>query len=621
MDIITLDLETYYDKDYSLRKMTTEAYIRDPRFEVIGVGLKVNDNPTDWYSGDDVEGYLHSIDYSDKAILAHNTAFDGAILSWLYNIKPRLWLDTLSMSRPSYQMTVGGSLDKLSKKFKLGYKGDEVHAAIGKRRTDFTPEELAKYAEYCIQDVELTYKLFKRLANKFPSSEIQVIDQTLRMFTEPTIQLDTNVLSEHLSGIRSNKKRLMDKLGGEDKIKSHLMSNQKFAALLEKLGVIVPLKISPTTGKHTYAFAKTDEGFKLLLSHDRPVVRALCEARLAVKSTIDETRTVAFMGIAERGPLPIMLKYYGAHTGRFSGSDKVNLQNLPRGGKLRAALTSQYGQRVVACDSSQIEARVVAWLAGEEALLEQFRNNIDVYSEFASAVYGRPITKADKLERHVGKTAILGLGYGMGKDKFKDSLKSGYPSVDISIDQADEVVKLYRSTNRNINLLWSQCQWMLGAMVRGDRGTICNDVLPYDEFGITLPNKLQIQYPALRELDQRSYGYINRPAGFYRLTAKKITGDNSNDGIPWVNIYGGKVVENITQAVARIVVAEQMVRIGQRYKVALQVHDEVVCIVDESEAEAARDYMVEVMSTPPTWAKDLPVACEADIGVNYGDAK
>ena len=262
MDIITLDLETYYDKDYSLRKMTTEAYIRDPRFEVIGVGLKVNDNPTDWYSGDDVEGYLNSIDYSDKAILAHNTAFDGAILSWLYNIKPRLWLDTLSMSRPSYQMTVGGSLDKLSKKFKLGYKGDEVHAAIGKRRTDFTPEELAKYAEYCIQDVELTYKLFKRLANKFPSSEIQVIDQTLRMFTEPTIQLDTNVLSEHLSGIRSNKKRLMDKLGGEDKIKSHLMSNQKFAALLEKLGVIVPLKISPTTGKHTYAFAKTDEGFK-----------------------------------------------------------------------------------------------------------------------------------------------------------------------------------------------------------------------------------------------------------------------------------------------------------------------------------------------------------------------
>ena len=160
MKVITIDFETYYSREYSLSKMTTEAYIRDPRFEVIGVGIKVDDNPADWYSGEDVGRFLNSLDYSKDAVLAHNCAFDGAILSWLYNIKPRFWLDTLSMARPFHHSTVGGSLKALSSFYNLGEKGDEVVQALGKQRNDFSPQELDRYADYCLQDVNLTYKLF-----------------------------------------------------------------------------------------------------------------------------------------------------------------------------------------------------------------------------------------------------------------------------------------------------------------------------------------------------------------------------------------------------------------------------------------------------------------------------
>ena len=307
MDIITIDFETYYDRDYSLSKMTTEAYIRDPRFEIIGVGIKVNDTETDWYSGADAPGFLNAIDYTNAAILCHNTAFDGAILSWHCGIKPKLWLDTLSMARPLHSMTVGGSLKALATYYKLGAKGDEVVRALGMRRKDFTPEQMRSYADYCVQDVELTYKLFKKLMRQFPKEELLVIDQTLRMYTEPQLELDTDVLEHHLTSIHERKAKLLEKLGGEERAKKFLMSNPKFASLLQAMGVQPPMKVSPTTGKQTFAFAKNDTAFTALLEHPKASVRTIVEARLGTKSTIEETRTQRFLEVAERGRIPIML--------------------------------------------------------------------------------------------------------------------------------------------------------------------------------------------------------------------------------------------------------------------------------------------------------------------------
>ena len=625
MDIVTIDFETYYDREYSLSKMTTEAYVRDGRFEVIGVGIKVNDHPTDWYSGNNVGKFLNSLDYSDKAILAHNCVFDGAILSWLYNIKPRFWLDTLSMARPFHNSTVGGSLKALVHHYKLGAKGDEVINALGKRRKDFTPEELDKYASYCVNDVDLTYKLFQRLkAENFPASELMIIDQTLRMYTEPTIILDTDVLTQHLEKVKADKQKLIDDLSlkglSQEKVKKALMSNQIFAKLLQTVGVEPPMKTSLRTGKETYAFAKTDKAFTNLLEHPSPKVQNLVAARLGTKSTIEETRTENLIKVAERGRLPIMLNYYGAHTGRFSGGDKLNLQNLPRNGAIRRSLSVPEDHVLIACDSSQIEARMVAYIAGQDDLVESFRQGRDVYSEFASEVYGKKVTKDDKVERFVGKTCILGLGYGMGAKKFRATLALGQGGISVDVDEyeAQRIVNLYRQKNHKIASLWNRCGHALSEIVAGRSGQI-SDLIHYDSKGIILPNKLRIIYPALRN-GSDGYEYINDARTFRKLAHKRVmTGEQVT--IDWTRIYGGKVTENVVQALARIVVSEQMASIGQSYHVVFQVHDEVIICAPAADETHARQLVERRMSTPPSWAKNLPVACESGVGYNYGDAK
>jgi len=624
MDIVTIDFETYYDRQYSLSKMTTEAYVRDPRFEVIGVCVKVNDYPTDWYSGNDVGKFLNSLDYSDKAILAHNTAFDGAILSWHYGIKPKFWFDTLSMARPLHNAVVGGSLKALTAHYGLGQKGDEVFNNLGRHRKDFTPEELDRYAAYCVNDVELTYQLFQKLKKGFPISELMVIDQTIRMYTQPVIQLDTDVLAQHLEKVKADKRKLIDDLAlkglSAEKVKKALMSNQIFAKLLQTVGVEPPMKTSLRTGKQSFAFAKTDKEFTALLEHPDPRVQNLVAARLGTKSTIEETRTENLMKVAERGALPIMLNYYGAHTGRFSGGDKLNLQNLPRNGAIRSALTAPLGEILIACDSSQIEARMVAYVAGQHDLVQAFREGRDVYSEFASEIYGKPVTKADKIERFVGKTCILGLGYGMGHVKFRNTLALGQGGISVDIDEneAQRIVRLYRQKNHKIVELWNKCGHALTTMVAGGSGNI-TDLLPYDSKGIVLPNGLRIQYNALRQTPD-GFEYIADARTYKKLVKARVT-SGEQIAVDWTRIYGGKVTENIVQALARIVVAEQMASIGQSYHVAFQVHDEVIISCQEEDKAHAQELVERKMSTPPSWARDLPVACESGVGYNYGDAK
>jgi DNA polymerase len=618
MDIVTIDFETYYDKDFSLSKMTTEAYVRDPRFEVIGVGVKVNDYPTDWYTGDNPGRFLKGLDYSNKAILCHNTAFDGAILSWHFGIRPRLWLDTLSMARPFHQITVGGSLAKLAAYYGLGQKGDEVVAALGKRRADFTPEEMNRYGQYCINDANLTKQLFDKLKRNFPSGELLVIDQTLRMYTEPLIELDVPLLEQHLFEVRERKAKLMQEV---DVTTGDIMSNPKFAVALQRLGVEPPTKVSLTTGKETWAFAKTDKGMTDLLEHPDVSVQALAAARLGVKSTIEETRTEALISVASRGPLPILLNYYGAHTGRFSGGDKMNLQNLPARGSsnaIRRSLKAPDGHVLISSDSSQIEARMVAYIAGQDDLVSAFRDKRDVYSEFATEVYSREITKADKVERFVGKTCILGLGYGMGAAKLQRTLEIGQGGISVKVDlsEAERIVRIYRAKNFKIVQLWQKCGYALTAMLQGGSGHI-HDVLAYDNTGITLPNKLKIHYPALRATSN-GFEYI-ADARTYQKALKERVLSGTSEAITWTRIYGGKVTENLIQALAAIVIREQMAAIGQHYRVAFQVHDEIIIAAPHQAAESAEAKLVQIMSTAPKWAPGLPVACESGAAANYGD--
>lgn len=348
MTPIVLDLETFYDREYSLSKITTEAYVRDSRFEAIGIAIKVGDNPTQWYPQPEVAEALASIDWSDKMVVCQNTAFDGAILAWRYNVSPLAWADTLGMSRALYPHDKSHSLSAQATRLGVGVKGTEVLNALGKRYVDFSAEELARYAAYCVNDVELTHTLFHRyLGMGFPKQELRLIDATLRMFIEPKLVLDHKMLVSHLVAVKDHKQKLLDDVRDsligdysdseaaqvaisdeEDGLKKLLMSNDKFAKLLERFGVEPPMKVSPTTGKLAYAFAKTDEAFKELAEHPDVRVQALVAARLGNKTTLEETRTERFIYMASRGAFPVPLRYYGAHTGRFSGCLVADTQVL-----------------------------------------------------------------------------------------------------------------------------------------------------------------------------------------------------------------------------------------------------------------------------------------------------
>jgi DNA polymerase len=603
MTILTVDFESFYSQQFSLSKITTEEYVRDSRFEAIGVSVKVDDEPAQWFSGTrkQTKAWLDRFDWSNSIAIAHNAMFDMAILNWRFDIRPKRIVDTLSMARAIDGPDAGNSLAKLAERYGLGVKGTEVINALGKRRLDFTPEELAAYGDYCINDTELTYKLAMKLLEGFPKEELQLIDLTMRMFTEPVLELDKGVLEKHLEAVKAQKGVLMAKLNYN---RDELMSNPKLAELLVSHGVVPPTKISPTTGKETHAFAKNDEAFKALLEHENDQVQAIVAARLGVKSTLEETRTERFIGIAERGPLPVPLRYYAAHTGRFGGDDKVNLQNLPRKSPLKKAIKAPPGYVVIDCDSSQIEARTLAWLAGQWDLVEAFDKGEDVYRIMASSIYGVPIDEVTADQRFVGKTTILGAGYGMGPVKFKAQLKTF--GVVMKLGECKRIIAVYRETYPHIPQLWLDTGAALESLVVNNPTTLGKGMeLNVDE-GIVLPNLLRLRYPNLRfELKDN-----NRQELVYDTKKGRAV-------IP-TRIYGGKCVENICQALARIVIANQMLMIARRYKVAMTVHDSVVAVAPQEEADEARSYVEQCMRIRPKWATALPLNCESKMGESYG---
>jgi DNA polymerase I-like protein with 3'-5' exonuclease and polymerase domains len=610
--IITLDFETYYDRQFSLTKMTTEEYIRNDMFEVIGVAVAEGDGLPIWYSGsrDFVRTCLLKYDWDNSLLLAHNTQFDGAILNWHFGIKPKGYLDTLCMARAIHGVDAGGSLKALAERYNIGEKGTEVLDALGKRRVGFTPEELDAYGRYCCNDVELTRTLFHRfmlpgLGNSFPTKELKVIDTTLKMFIQPSLVLDKTMLEEHLENVKNLKAKLLDTAQADI---DDLMSSDRFAELLKALGVVPPTKVSARTGKEAWAFAKTDEEFKALLEHTDPRVQALVSARLGNKTTLEETRTQRFIDISSRGLLPVPIKYYAAHTGRWGGDDKINLQNLPsRGnnaGKLKKSIRAPDGYMMIDCDSSQIEARTVAWLAGQDDLVEAFDKGEDVYKIMASAIYGKDVEEISKDERFVGKTTILGAGYGMGAQKFQVQLKTF--GVEIEADEANRIIQVYRKTYDKIPELWKQAQKCVEGIVDkkvAPFGAV--DAVKFDpiEGGFLLPSGLWQRYDGL----ERVYDAEGKVQ--YQYKTRKGA----------VKIYGGKVVENLCQAIARCVIAEQMLLIGKKYRVVLTVHDAVACLAPKEEVLEAQSYVEECMKTRPAWAQTLPLSCESGVGKSYGE--
>tara|TARA_R100001082_G_C4355136_1_gene156477 strand:- start:198 stop:1784 length:1587 start_codon:yes stop_codon:yes gene_type:complete len=525
--------------------------------------------------------------------------FDAAILSWRYGVKPKIIADTMSMSRAIDGVTAKHSLKACSERYGIGIKGTEVLNALGKHLQDFTSLELKRYAQYCRNDVELTFKLFCIYAKHFNAEELEVVSTTMKMFTEPVLELDIPLLEQHLDSVVSAKEELMRAAKSSSEL---LQSNPKFAECLKTLRVDPPMKVSPRTNKKTFAFSKSDKAMTDLLEHPNPAVQTLVAARIGVKSTLEETRTQRLLGIAKRaGVLPVPLRYYAAHTGRWGGSDKLNMQNLPSRGSntIKQSIIAPDGYMLIDADSSQIEARTLAWLAGQDDLVEAFANDEDVYKIMASQIYNKPEDEITKNERFVGKSVILGSGYGMGAERFKNQL-AGF-DVDIDIDEAKNIINIYRETYSRIPALWREANRCLDALQRGQS---CNlgkhrKAIHLGDGGFYLPNGMLLTYPELEIDSDDNYSYASR---------------NSK-----TKIYGGKVIENVCQALARCIISWQMVQIAKKYKIALTVHDSLVCVVREEEVQEAQEFIEGVMRTSPKWARGLPLDCESGVGKNYGE--
>ena len=608
MQIVTLDFETFYDKQYSLSKLTTEEYINDHRFEAIGVATKINEKETTWCSGEhcEIQNYLDDIDWDNSIMVAHNAMFDAAILSWRFDIKPKIIADTLSMSRAIDGVNVKHSLAAAAARYKLGQKGTEAVTALGKQRKDFDTEELERYGKYCINDVELCFRLFRLYGKYFTSEELEIINLTIKMFSEPILELDISMLEQHLGDIKNKKAKLMAAANAD---RETLQSNPKFAEYLKILGIEPPTKTSPRTGKKTFAFAKNDRGMQELENHPNIAVQTLVSARIGVKSTIEETRTERLLGIAKRtGILPVPLRYYAAHTGRWGGSDKLNMQNLPtrKGNTIKKTIVAPGGHLIIDADSAQIEARVLAWLAGQDDLVEAFAEEQDVYKIMASTIYNKPISEISKTERFVGKSVVLGSGYGMGAKKFQAQLR-GF-EVELKFEEAKRIIDTYRDNYSQIPALWNDGQICLNAMFENQTATlgVQPQVVYVDESvisgdaGFKLPNKMMLIYPELGRTKDFQYSYLSKN----NIRTK---------------IYGGKVIENVCQAIARCIISWQMVKISKKYKVALTVHDSIVCVVKEIEKEKARSFIEKIMRTSPEWATGLPLNCDIGIGESYGE--
>lgn len=607
--LYTIDFETYYDDEYSLSKMTTEQYISDPRFEVMMVSVKQGDRPAVVIDGDDsaIRRYLaDEVKIESKGAIAHNGHFDFGILAFHYGLHPKAMFDTRLMARPWLMHKVPRvSLKHVAEELGVGVKGTEAVLAKGLKRKDFTPDAWERYKAYCINDTDLEWEVFKKLYPLFPQTELALIHNSLSWYTKPILRLDAKLLEEELIEIRQAKERLLAHLpGGVDK--ADLMSNPKFAGVLKELGYDPPTKISPTTGETTWAFAKKDPEFIDFQAENEgdPTFEALMAARMGYKSTQAETRTEKLLGIAKRrGTLPVPLTYWAAHTGRFGGSDGINLQNLKRKSKLRDAIMAPPGYVCVVSDQAQIEARLNASISGEIKLVDTFARGDDPYCEFASDVYQMVVTKANPDERFVGKQGILGLGYGAAGEKFQIMLK-GF-GVNKSLDFCNQVVQIYRNKYQMIVANWRAFDRILELMVRGPKEAEqhVKHCLWVDKGNLILPNGMRLMYPGLfLDASDRTFWYISK--------GNKI------------HIYGAKLVENTVQALARIILTEQineLMRMG--YRVALTVHDEILVVVRESEVDQATKDIAEVMRRRPSWGGMIPLDIEIKHALRYGDAK
>jgi hypothetical protein len=652
-----LDFETSWGRAQHIKlgftHQTNEEYVRDPRFKAWGLSWKYlgsDDSPV-WVTRKDLPAFFASIDWSRTAVVAQNALFDVSVMAWRYNAKPAFIFDTLSMGRALHGVEVGNSLKKLAERFGLPPKGDGLSPS--ENILDELPADVeAILADYCCHDTWLCEQIFLRMIAGYPAKELRLIDMTLRMYTNACLELDREMLIKALTEEGEKREGLLKKLGIEE---AALASNPKFAEVLTLMGVTPPTKVSKTTGKEAFAFAKNDALFQALLNGEREDVALLCEARLRVKSTTERTRAQRFLDISGRGALPVPLSYYGAATGRWTAAkgSAINMQNLKRGSFLRKAIMAPVGHQLVVGDLSQIEPRVLAWLADYEDLLDIFRSGRDAYAAFGAQMFGIPgLSKESHPDlRQSAKSALLGCGYQLGWASFAAQLLVGFlgaPPVrydkafakKLGVDAAyidrfvgwDENVKklreiphicterellihcvaakkiidIYRETSHPVVSFWDMCAKLMEKSLYGGEEVVYKCVT-FRKEEIVLPSGMTLKYPNLRnevdkETKQRNWVY-------------------GEEGVKPTKLYAGKITNNIVQGTARVVMTDGMLRVDKKYPVVGTVHDELLCVVPDPEVAGATDWVLEQMIVEPKYMPGIPLNSEVGAHRRYGLAK
>jgi DNA polymerase len=625
------DLETYYDDEYSLRKLTPPEYILDARYEGIMLAAAEGTNPSFLVDGPDIPAFLHSLEPAKVTTVCFNALFDNSVFAWRYGFVPARMLCSMRMAVATRgHLLRRHSLAAVGECLGVGVKGTEIHDVKGLHRADIIQSGLWNgFTRYALNDNEMNRGVFLNCAPDFPSSERRVMDRVLRCAIEPRFRVDVPMLKQHLVDLEIEKQSLMSQAGVSDP--SELRSNPKFQAMLEDRGVEIEYKTT-ATGNNAPAFAKTDEFMEKLQEHEDPIVQALACARLGIRSSIEQTRGARMLSIAALDwgvtaavtgaatgdmLLPIPLSYSGAHTHRLSGDWKINMQNLPagRGGKtnnLRKAIIPPPGHEMIVSDLEQIECRVNAWLCGQADLLATFAKGLDPYAILASLVFGYPIDKkVHLLERFVGKSGELGLGFQCGATKFYNMVIRSARVLGLDMaklmavwtpELAQRTVDTYRSTHGNIKWAWGALDYVLKTAWLGTAPPAPFGPVTIGEGYVLLPNGMKMNYQVSCRDPQEGLSYI------YEGKTHPI--------------YGGRFLENIVQALARIILFNAAMRIWDRgYPFKLSCHDELGWIVPTAAVQEARLVIAEEMTRPPSWARNLPLGAAVESGNNYGACK
>ncbi len=618
IEMVVLDVETYFDREYSLKKMSTYDYVTDDRFELLGWAEKENDEPATF-------GTLPDVAWKHVTVIMHNAKFDALVLAKRYGIYPPFIIDTLDLAR-HIEPRWSNSLADLCKRHGLPDKGDTKQFA-GVYPDAWGTEVWNRLREYATNDAERTHDLFQLLLPKLsnPAFELELAAWTRNLFIKPVLSFSVDRARVLKGQMQDEVQKALDRV---DRTEKQIRSEAQFT---EDLRLAMDPEEPPFKQgklKQLLAIAKTDSGYSYLLNHPRENVRHLMEARVGAKSWpihIKRIERLRQMHRAAGDRLPIPLKYHGAHTGRWAGEEKVNTQNLTaRGHELavqtRTLIEAPEGYVLCITDQSQIEARVLDWLAEQNDMLRAFAEGRQIYCDFASKFCGHRIRKPKKTDnevvaewhgnyRQMGKIGILGCGYGMGPPRCQKYAQDNY-NVCLSIGEADAIVKLYRRTHSMVVLFWKKIERAFRMATQTGQAYELEYGLRFFRDG----NATMIQLPSGRRLH-----YIGAKVEGATRHPQLVMPNPRAYGEKKIRMWGGYLAENIVQAVSRDLLAVSILRIENELglRIPMTVHDDISIMVPEDEVGVYQPQIEEIACDPPAWAEGLPIAVESKVSKRY----